>query len=102
VTEGAGHTELCDVVVGVHCGLNADNCIQLEQRDRRRRALEIDFLEDPWRQHRRVHFESDLERGERVDALFDNLVQAQRGGPELLVTKRVEAENPLAFGDECR
>ena len=62
-------------------------------------TLEIDLLEDAGRQRVRVHFEPDLERRRRIDVLLDDLVQAERVGPELLVTERVEAENALALCD---
>ena len=54
----------------------------------------------PGGQHVRVHLEPDLERGRRVDALLDDLVQAERVGPELLVAEGIEAEDLLALGDE--
>ncbi len=71
----------------------AHDRVHLEQRDRRRRALEIDLFEDPGGQHVGVHLEPDLERGRRVHALLDDLVQTERVGPELLVTEGVEAED---------
>jgi hypothetical protein len=100
VAEGAGDAEAHDVIVRIHRGLQTHDGVHLEQRDRRRRALEIDLREDPRRQHVRVHLEPDLERRRRVHALLDDLVQAERVGPELLVAKRVEAEDALALGDE--
>ena len=57
-------------------------------------------FEDLWGQHVRVHFEPDLERHRRIHVLLDDLVQAERVGPELLVTKGVEAEDTLALGEE--
>ena len=104
VTERAGDAEPRDVIVRVHGGLEADDGVHLEQRHRRRRALEIDLLEDPGGQRVRVHLEPDLERRRRVHALLDDLVQAERVGPELLVAEGLEAEDLLALGDEggCR
>ena len=99
MTERAGDAKPRDVIVRVHGGLEAHDGIHLEQRDRRRRALEIDLLEDARRQHVRVHFEPDLERGRRIDVLLDDLVQAELVGPELLVTEGVEAKDALALGD---
>ena len=90
-----------DAIVRVHGRLEAHDGIHLEQRDRRRRALEIDLLEHAWRQHVRVHFEPDLQRGRRIDAFLDDLVQAKRVGPQLLVAERVEAEDALALGDKA-
>ena len=90
------------MVVRVHGRLNADDRVHLEQRDRRCRTLEVDLVENPWRQRRRVHFEADLECRNRVDVLFDNLVQTQLVGPELLVTKGVEPEHALPFGHQSR
>ena len=100
MTERAGDAKLRDVIVRIHRGLKADDGIQLEQRDRRRRALEIGLVEGPGGQRVRVHFEPDLERGRRVHVLLDDLVQPERVGPEFLVAKRFEAEDPLALGDE--
>ena len=100
MTERARDAEPRDVIVGVHGGLKADDRVHLEQRDRRRRALEIDLLENAGRQHVGVDLEPDFERRRRIDALLDDLVQAQRVGPELLVAERVEAEDLLALGQE--
>jgi hypothetical protein len=78
----------------------AHDRVHLEQRDRRRRALEIDLVEDSLRQRVRVHLQADLQRSRRVHALLDDLVQAKRVGPELLVAECLEAEDALALGDE--
>jgi hypothetical protein len=87
------------VIVGIHLGLQAHNGIHFEQRDRRCRTLEIDLFEDSGGQYVRVHFESDLERGRRIHVLLDNLVEAERVGPELFVAEGVETKNALALGD---
>jgi hypothetical protein len=87
------HVTPSRVIVRVHGRLNTDDRVHLEQRDGRRRALEIDLVQDPGRQRVGVHFEAHLERGHWVDVLFDDLVQPKRVGPELFVAKRVEAEN---------
>ena len=102
MTERAGDAKPRDVIVRVHGGLDAHDGIHLEQRDRRRRALEIDLFEDPGGQHVRVDFEPDLERGRRVHALLDDLVQTERVGPDLLVAEGIEAKDALALGDEGR
>ena len=100
MAERAGDAKPHDVIVRVHGGLDAHDGIHLEQRDRRRRALEIDLVEDSRRKNVRVHLEPDLECRRRVHVLLNDLVQAERVGPELLVTKGIEAEDALALGDE--
>ena len=98
MTERAGDAEPRDVIVGIHRRLQTHDRIHLEQRDRRRRTLEIDLLEDAGRQHVRVHFEPDLQRRRRIHALLNDLVQAELVGPELFVTEGFEAKNALALG----
>ncbi len=56
-------------------------------------------MENPRGQDVGVDFEPDRERRRRVHALLDDLVHVKRVGPELLVTKRIEAEDALAVGD---
>ena len=97
MAERAGDAEPGDVVVGIHRRLQADDRIHLEQRDRRGRTLEIDLLEDPGGQHVRVHLEPDLEGRRRIHVLLDDLVHAERVGPELLVTEGLESKDALAF-----
>jgi hypothetical protein len=87
------------VIVRIHRGLQTHDRIHLEQRDRRGRTLEIDFLENAGGQHVGVHFEPDLERRRRIHVLLNNLVQTERVGPELFVTERLEAKSALALGD---
>ena len=100
MTERAGHPKPRDVVVRVDHGLEAHDRVHFQQRHRRRGALEVDLFEDARRQRVGIDLESDFERGRRVNALLNNLVQTQRVGPELLVTKGVEAEDALALGDQ--
>src|SRR5512146_3389492 len=57
------------------------------------------FWENPRWQDISVDLEPDRERRRRVHALLDDLVHVERVGPELLVTKRIEAEDALALGD---
>ena len=97
MTERARDAKPRDVIVGVHRGLNAHNCIHLQERDRRCRALEIDLLKNSRRQHVGVHLEPDFQRRRRVDVLLDHLVHAERVCPELLVAKSVEAKDVLTL-----
>jgi hypothetical protein len=99
VTQRAGNAELRDVIVRIHGGLEADDGVHLEQSDRRGRALEIDRLQNPRRQHVGVHLQPDLQGRCRVDALFDDLVQPELVCPELFVAKGIEPEDPLAIRD---
>ena len=99
MAERAGDAEPRDVVVRIDGGLQADDRVHLEQRDRRGRALEIDLLEDAGGQRVGVHFQPDLERRRRIDALLDDLVHAELVGPELFVTEGLEAEDALALGE---
>ena len=99
MTERAGHSDACQVIVGVNGCLEADDRIHLQQRDGRRRALEIDLVEEPGRQDVRVDFQPDLERGRRIHALLDHLMQPQLVGPHHFVAEGVEAKHPLALGD---
>lgn len=61
MAEPTGDAQPRDVIVRVHGRLDADDGIQLEQRHRRRRTLEIDPVENSRRQRIRVHLEADLE-----------------------------------------
>src|SRR5688572_31227732 len=97
MTERARDAEPRDVIAGIHRGLQTHDSIHLEQRDRRRRTLEIDLLEDTGRQYVRVHLEPDLQRSRRIHALLDNLVPAELVGPELFVTECLEAKNAAAL-----
>jgi hypothetical protein len=99
MAERAGHSHARQVIVGVNRRLEADDRIHLQQRDRRRRALEIDLLEEPGRQDVRVHLQPDLQRGCRIHALLDDFMQPQLVGPHRFVAEGVEAKHPLALGD---
>ena len=99
VAERAGDAESRDVVVGVHGGLEAHDGVHLEQRHRRRRALEIDLVEDAGGQRLGVDLEPDLERRRRIDALLDDFVQPELVGPDLLVAEGIEAKDLSAFVD---
>ena len=50
----------------------------------------------------RNYFLASFERGRRVHGLLDDLVQTECVGPQLLVTKGIEAEDALAVGDGTR
>ena len=99
MTKRAGDAKPGDVIVGIHSGLQAHDGIHLEQRDRRGRTLEIDFLEEAGGQYVRVHFKPDLECSGRIHVPFNNLVQTKLVGPELFVTEGLETKNALALGD---
>ena len=70
--QGARDAKPGDAVVGVHSDVAAHHRIHLERRDRRRRALEIDLVENPRRQRVRIHSQSDRERRLRIHALFNH------------------------------
>jgi hypothetical protein len=84
---------------------DADDCVELEQRDGRRRIVEVDlaglqlFLQRVG-QRVRVDLQADgqrrLRRDARADAAVllagDRLVQAQRVAPERLAAEGVEAK----------
>ena len=99
MTQRAGDAESRDVIVGIDSGLQANHGIHLEQRHRRRRTLEIDFLQDAGRQCVSIDFEADFQGGGRIDTLLDDFVEMERVGPQLLITERVEAKDALTLCD---
>jgi hypothetical protein len=99
MTERARHPDACQVIVGVNGCLEADDRIHLQQRDGRRRALEIDLVEEPGRQDVRVHFQPDLQRGRRIRRSSRSPHAAAACPSTPLRRRRCRSETPLALGD---
>src|SRR3954467_5608994 len=94
---------------------DADDGVQLQQRKRRLRAVQIDLARadcrcDPARDLGRVDLQADRERELRADAApdaserfpLDRLVELERAAPERLVAERVVAEDVAPARDERR
>src|SRR4029450_857547 len=97
MAERASDAKPRDAVVRVHCGPETHNGIHLQQRDRRRWTLEIDFLEDSGRERVRVHLEPNFECRCRVYAFLHHFMQTELVSPDLLVAKGIESEDLLSF-----
>jgi hypothetical protein len=70
--------------------------IELEERDRRLRIVEVHCGEDARRESVRVDLESHAESRQRAHARLDDFMHSKRVGPELFIAERVEAEDLLA------
>src|SRR5262249_42397807 len=93
--------------------LDADHRVELQQRQRRRRVVQVDGpVEDALlhrlRQRAYVDLQSQRERLLRAETgadaavrrALDRLVQVQGAAPERLVAERVEAEGLFALADQ--
>ena len=83
---------------------HADNRVQLEQRDRGIRTLQVDAavqnsLHDSRRQGVRIDFQADGQSGRRINRRRDHFVHAQGVGPLRFIAERIEAEDLLALRD---
>ena len=109
VTERAGNSDSHQriVVSRAHDGsLQPYDGVELEERDRRRRAREADRaalnpLHHLGRQRVGIDLETDGERRRWVDRVHDDQIHVQRVRPERFVAVRVEAEDVLPLCDQC-
>jgi hypothetical protein len=86
----------------VHDGAaHTDDGVQPDQRDGRRRRVEVRGRQHVCRHGVRVDLEADGERRLRRQRLHE-LVQPQGVGPQLLVAERVVAEDALPVVDRAR
>src|SRR4029079_3196458 len=98
--ERAGDADARQLSRAAHRPLDADDGVELKQRDRDGRVVKIDLagaqrIDDRGRQGVDVDLEPDGQRRGGVDGGND-LVHAEHVGPELFVTERIEAEDGLA------
>jgi len=104
---------VAQVAPAVEEPLDADDRVQLQQRQRDRRVVQVHrAVADPVlhrrRQRRRVDLQADGQRGPRAHARSDpavrragdRLVQVQRIAPERLIAERVEPERLPALVDQ--
>src|SRR5687767_14572288 len=102
MTEGAGNADGFELTAAIHAPDDADYGVQREQRERHRWIAEVELarrqgVADRSGQRLGVDLETDLERRRRRDG-GDRTLHLQRVGPQLLVAKRVEAEDRPAVG----
>jgi hypothetical protein len=101
VAERAGDADAHERVAPVdrlHVSLHADDGVELQEGERRGRAVQVDLAGGDGILHRLrervgVHSQADGQRDRRRHRLLDDLVHAERVGPELLVAEGVEAED---------
>jgi hypothetical protein len=109
VAQRAGDAHACQPVDAAHCldrALQTDDGVELEQRNRGRRAPERNGeVQDAGDHGRRQCFGIDLQahrkRGHRVDRGADDLVHPQGVGPVNLVAEGVETKGLSALCDQC-
>ena len=90
--------QLQDAVLRVDTTLQADDRVELEQPERRLRAVEVDLARgnrfpELFRQCVHVHLQSHSKRSGRTDGGRDHLVHAQGIGPLGLVAEGVVSED---------
>ena len=113
MAEGALDADRRDLATLVEPAGDADHRVELQQRQRGRRIVEIDLapleqLAQPARERVEVDLEPDAERHRRADTRTDAavlragncLVEVQLAAPEVLVAEGVEPEDLLSLLDE--
>ena len=113
MADGAGETDRAEMTRLVEVALDADDGVQLQERQRRLRALQADLpgldrRNNVLRNLRRVDFEPDREGGLRTDARTDaaelasgdRTVELERAAPEGLIAEGVVAKDPSPLDHE--
>src|SRR5262245_661922 len=101
VAERAGDPDRLEMTGAVDRALDAEDGVELQQRDGDGWVVQIDLLrlervDDARRKRVDVDLESHRERGRRTD-LRDGFLHPQHVRPELLVAERVESKDLLSF-----
>src|SRR5262245_1241284 len=103
MTQRTGDTQTNQRIATIHRSDGAaqsDDCVELEQRDRRGGAIQIDLagldgLCDARRDRCRVHLETNLQRGGGTHRALDDFIHPRGVGPELLVAECFVPEDLL-------